>query len=295
MRILLTGATGFLGSAIQRHFAADDVITIGRTNCDIIAHLEKDVPHLPSSDLVIHAAGKAHSIPKNDIEKKEFYDVNVTGTLNLLKTLEHLYILPKAFVFISSIAVYGLEEGILLSETLPLSATDAYGKSKAEAEMLIINWCKKHGVICTILRLPLLAGSNPPGNLGAMIKGIQKGYYFNIAKGKAKKSMVMREDVAAIIPRASEKGGIYNLTDGYHPSFLELSEVISKQLKKSKPFNIPFWLAKLMAIGGNLLGSKAPINSKKLSKIIKDLTFADEKARIELGWNPESVVEQFKI
>lgn len=46
---------------------------------------------------------------------------------------------------------------------------------------------KQHNVVCTILRLPLLVGTNPPGNLGAMIKGIARGYYFNIGGGKSKK------------------------------------------------------------------------------------------------------------
>ncbi|MCZ4224357.1 NAD-dependent epimerase/dehydratase family protein [Pedobacter rhodius] len=295
MRILLTGATGFLGLAIQRHFEGHEVVTVGRSNCEVIAHLEKVIPVLPEADLVIHAAGKAHSVPKTKAQEKEFFDVNVKGTENLLKTLERSATLPESFVFISSIAVYGAEEGILIDESFPLSANDAYGKSKIGAEKLIIDWCELNKINCTILRLPLLAGSNPPGNLRAMIKGIQKGYYVNIAGGKAKKSMVMREDVVSIILKASQKGGIYNLTDGHHPSFAELSEVISKQLNKPNPFNIPLWFAKLMAFGGDLIGNKAPINSKKLGKITKDLTFADDKARTALGWKPEPVLERFKI
>jgi len=295
MTVLLTGATGFLGLAIRQQFAHDALITIGRSNCEVIADLSQHIPVLPGADLVIHAAGKAHSVPKTEAQEKEFFDVNVKGTENLLVALERSPFLPKAFVFISSIAVYGAEEGILIDENSALAATDAYGKSKIEAEKLVLNWCKLHNVSCTILRLPLLAGLNPPGNLGAMIRGIQKGYYVNIAGGKAKKSVVMREDVAAVILKASQTGGIYNLTDGYHPSFAELSEVISKQLNKSKPLNIPLWFAKLIAFGGNLIGSKAPVNSKKLVKIIKDLTFADDKARRVLGWKPKSVLEHFKL
>jgi len=295
MKIILTGATGFLGSAIKNHFINEDIITVGRKHCDVIAHLEQDIPVLPAADLVIHAAGKAHSVPKNDEEEKEFYDVNVKGTENLLQGLNHSYNLPKSFVFISSIAVYGAEEGFLLDETTPLLANDAYGKSKIEAEKLVLEWCRSNNVTCAILRLPLLAGSNPPGNLGAMVKAVKKGYYFNIAGGKAKKSIARREDVASVILVASKKGGIFNLTDGYHPSFNELSEIISKQLKKAKPLNIPLWLAKLMAFGGDFIGNKAPINTKKLRKITKDLTFADEKARTVLGWKPETVLAAFKI
>jgi nucleoside-diphosphate-sugar epimerase len=164
-----------------------------------------------------------------------------------------------------------------------------------EAEMIIQEWCKKNNVICAILRLPLIAGPNPPGNLKSMINGIKKGYYFNIAGGKAKKSMVLAEDVAKIIPVAARVGGIYNLTDGHHPSFSELSMLIAKQSGKSTPFNIPMWLAKLMAKTGDLIGPKAPVNSDKLIKITSDLTFDDSKARQYLGWKPISVLKGFKI
>jgi nucleoside-diphosphate-sugar epimerase len=128
-----------------------------------------------------------------------------------------------------------------------------------------------------------------------MINGIKKGYYFDIASGRAKKSIVLAEDVARIIPVVAKIGGTYNLTDGYHPSFHELSDYISKQLHRSKPANIPLSIAKLMAAVGNLIGNKAPINSRKLNKIISDLTFDDSKAVKAFGWNPTPVLEGFQI
>jgi nucleoside-diphosphate-sugar epimerase len=203
--------------------------------------------------------------------------------------------LPKKFVFISTVGVYGQTSANLVNEDALLNAIDPYGKSKIEGEKLINNWCKEKNVKCTILRLPLIVGSNPPGNLGSMIKAIKKGYYFNIAEGKAKKSMVLAEDVANSILNAAEIGGIYNLTDGYHPSFLELSHHIAFQLGKKTPWNLPMWLTKWMAIFGDILGNKAPINSKKLQKITSDLTFDDSKARKAFGWNPTPILEGFNI
>jgi nucleoside-diphosphate-sugar epimerase len=128
-----------------------------------------------------------------------------------------------------------------------------------------------------------------------MIKGIQKGYYFNIGGGKAKKSMVLSDDIAKSIIKVAEIGGIYNLTDGYHPSFAELSNTISMQLGKGKPVNMPLWLARLIAKFGDLLVSKAPLNTNKLKKITSDLTFDDRKAREVFGWNPTPVLEGFTI
>ena len=294
--ILLTGATGFLGKIILDRLHSEVLWTLGRSKgSSIVCDFASYVPVLPALNLVIHAAGKAHIVPKSGPERENFYMVNVQGTNNLLTALEQAPALPKSFVFISSVAVYGKDTGLLINEETTLSASDTYGISKIKAEQIIQEWCAKNYVTCAILRLPLIAGPNPPGNLRAMIHGIQKGYYFNIAGGKARKSIVLAEDVARIIPKVAEVGGIYNLTDGFHPSFKELSLVITKQLGKKPPGNIPGLLAKAVAKVGDILGRRAPINSIKLKKITSDLTFDDSKACKNLGWNPASVLEGFKI
>jgi nucleoside-diphosphate-sugar epimerase len=296
--VLLTGASGFLGKAIAQNLVFRHVqfLTIGRqVNNHILCDLSIEIPVINNYniDLVIHAAGKAHFVPKTKIEKQTIFDVNLTGTLNFLKGLENSVQLPKFFVFISSVAVYGQETGLNINEKAPLNAKDYYGLSKIQAEEMVMDWCIKNKIICTILRLPLVVGVNPPGNLGAMKNGIKKGYYFNIAGGKAKKSMVLANDVAEAVTKLSTIGGIYNLTDNYHPSFDELSNSIAIQLGKPKPFNIPVWLAKFFAKFGDLLGDKISINSSKLKKITSDLTFDDSKAR-ELGWKSQYVLQFLK-
>jgi nucleoside-diphosphate-sugar epimerase len=295
--ILLTGANGFLGRSISTHLTSlTKVITLGRSNCDIICDLSTQIPKLPSTfKTIIHCAGKAHVLNKNDKEKKDFFDVNSKGTQNLLSAINYLNIMPESFVLISTVAVYGLETGNLITEDHPLLAHDPYGLSKIQAEQHVITWCKKNNIICTILRLPLLAGTNPPGNLKTMIQGINKGYYFNIAGGKAKKSITLITDVARIIPIAAKIGGIYNLTDGYHPSFTELSTLIAHQIKKPIPRNMPYFIAKILAIVGDIVGEKSPINSIKLKKITADLTFDDNNARTVLGWKPTPVLKGLKL
>lgn len=292
--ILLTGARGFLGNIISDSLKIDNFVYLGRSDTDIICNLSESSPTLPYVDIVIHSAGKAHSVPKTASEKQDFFDVNVKGTQNLLKGLEEAPSLPKSFVFISSVSVYGSENGININESYPLLAKDPYGLSKIQAEKIVENWCAKNNVICGILRLPLLVGANPPGNLGAMIKGIKEGYYFNIAGGTARKSMVMAEDVANIITKLAELGGTYNLTDGYHPNFNELSKHIANQLSKKYVPNMPKSIAMGLARIGDLL-PMFPLNSKKLHKITANLTFNDDKARSALGWSPRSVLDVFKI
>lgn len=292
--ILLTGSSGFLGKTVFDLYQ-DQIVTLNRTSGDYKIELENLVPVFNQAfDVVIHAAGKAHINPSSSKERQHFFDVNVNGTKNLIKGLE-MSVLPKSFIFISSVAVYGKDTGCLIKEDEPLEAKDPYGLSKIMAEELIGEWCKNNNVVCSILRLPLIAGPNPPGNLGIMIQGIKKGFYFNIAGGKAQKSVVLGSDVAKILGKVAEIGGTYNLTDGYHPSFYELSVLISKQLKKKEPLNMPWWVGKSLALIGNLLGSNAPINELKLQKITSDLTFDDSKARELLGWDPMPVLKGFTI
>jgi nucleoside-diphosphate-sugar epimerase len=294
MNILITGTTGFLGKELVNQLSSNIIFKLNRNIGDYHYDLGNVAPIFQNSfDVVIHNAGKAHSVPKTNVEKEDFFKVNLGGTKNLLKGLETS--IPNQFVFVSSVSVYGLDQGERITENNDLLARDPYGLSKIQAEKLVQEWCKQHKVVCTILRLPLVVGSNPPGNLGAMIKGINKGYYFNIKGGRAKKSMVLAEDVGKFILKAAAVGGIYNLTDGYHPTFPELSNHISSQLAKGKPMNMPLWLAKIIAKLGDLLGSKAPINTNKLNKITSDFTFDDSKARVAFGWNPTPVLEGFKI
>ena len=299
MKILLTGANGFLGKYINDYFVEKEikVVKIGKSNRnDIVSDLSVNIPNLQNDrfSIVVHLAGKAHFIPRNKIQEKEFYDVNVLGTKNLLTSIDNLIIKPRAFVFISTVAVYGLSKGFNVNETTPLKAVDAYGHSKILAENMVENWCKENKVVCTILRLPLVIGINPLGNLESMIDGIKKGYYANIGGGKARKSMVLAKDVAEYIYIVHSTGGIYNITDGCHPSFFDLSEVIAIKTNSKKPKNIPMEMAFILAKIGDLFGNKSPFNTTKFLKVTSDLTFDDSKAR-RLGWKSVSVLENFNV
>jgi nucleoside-diphosphate-sugar epimerase len=296
MDILISGSNGFLGRTLYTHLSKDNTIwRLSRSKSDFNCSLEKTIPEFNIRfDIVIHAAGKAHVEARSQKLINDFYNVNVLGTKNLLTGLQKSKI-PQSFIFISSVSVYGRDFGNLINENTPLEATDPYGMSKIQAEELVLSWCKQNDVTCSILRLPLIVGQGPPGNLGAMIKGIQNGIYFNIAGGRTRKSMVLSEDVANYILKVAYIGGIFNLTDGCHPSFLELSEKISADLGKGHTRVLPFWFACLIAKFGDLLGSKAPLNTKKLKKITSNLTFDESKAREAFGWNPTPVLEGFKI
>ena len=295
MKILLTGSTGFLGKYIYKSLIKNNKIdTLSRTKSSYNIDLSQQIPNFNESfNMVIHVAGKAHDQSKKSLINNSFYKVNVLGLKNLMSGLKKTKI-PSRFVFISSVSVYGLSKGTNISESFELLAKDDYGLSKIEGEKIVKTWCKKNNVKYLILRLPLLVGKNPPGNLGAMIKAIKNGFYFNINRGKARKSMVLADDVSKIILKASEIGGTFNLTDGNNPNFNQLSYSIAKQLNKKYIFNMPIFIAQLISKIGDIMGLNF-FNSSKLNKIVSDLTFDDSKARKTLDWKPNSVIENIKI
>ncbi len=297
MILLFTGASGFLGDNVRHLLEVTyDVITVGLTSQDnYTVNIANEIPNLLTQyDVVLHAAGKAHSIPKTEAEKQSFFDVNLQGTKNLCTALEKVGV-PKSFIFVSTVAVYGCDYGEKISEEHPLNGDTPYAISKRLAEEYLRTWCFAHNVVLSIIRPSLIAGPNPPGNLGAMIAGIRSKKYLSIAGSKARKSVLMVQDIAKLIPLLVEKGGVYNVCDTYQPSFRELETVICKQLGISLPISVPYWIAKGMALIGDCLGKKAPFNSLKLKKMTRSLTFSNEKAIRELGWKPTNVLENFRI
>ena len=297
MKLLFTGASGFLGANTYNLLINQfQISTVGLLPTDDYQiNLAKEVPNFSEQyDIVLHAAGKAHSVPKTESEKKTFFGVNLQGTKNLCKALEASGI-PKAFIFISTVAVYGCDFGENITEEHPLNGDTPYALSKIQAEQFLQDWCGKPNVKLGIIRPSLIAGPNAPGNLGAMVKGIETGRYLIIGSGECRKRVLMVQDIANLTPLLIDNGGVYNVCDCEQPTFRDLEKLISSQLGKRPPMSIPYWVAKCMALVGDCLGKKAPINSLKLNKITKSLTFSNEKAMRELGWKPMNVLENYRI
>lgn len=295
--LLFTGATGFLGlnvlPLLQEKYDVE-TLALDRNATYNVNLISDNIVLNKKYDVVLHAAGKAHVIPKTNAEIKQFYDINLEGTKKICLALKEVGV-PKSFIFISTVAVYGCDIGEMITENHPLNGDSPYAKSKIMAEQFLQDWCSNNNVILTILRPSLIAGKNPPGNLGAMIKGIETGRYLSIAGGISRKSIMMAADLANVLPLCEKNGGIFNICDNSYPSFHELELLICKQLGKKPPMNVPYWVANCLAHVGNLLGKKAPINSVRLEKIVKSLTFSNEKIKKELGFVPKDVLSNFVI
>ncbi|MCL4793548.1 MAG: NAD-dependent epimerase/dehydratase family protein [Bryobacteraceae bacterium] len=300
---LLTGASGFLGRYLNSGLASAGYAVTGlcRRRPDCGSWVEASLTSLEANaledaryELVVHAAGLAHFTPRTTAEQRLFHLVNTQGLRNLLDALSRQPARPKRFVLISTVAVYGRTGGELLDEITPLQASDPYGSSKLAAERLVLDWAENAGVRVCILRLPLVFGENPPGNLGAMSEAIRRGRYAGIRPGKARRSVVSASDVAAIVPRAAELGGVFHLTDGAHPSFRELELAFARSHGVRPPHALPQGLARLCARAGDALqmlgGDRVPLNTSRFEKMTSTLTFDDRRARTTLGWNPTPVL-----
>lgn len=299
-RCLLTGASGFLGRYLVNGLqqAGFHVTGLSRRRVPDIDSSPADLTQAGSFNsgpgpyqLVVHAAGLAHDPSR---PRADFFIVNSEGTQNLLRSLDRLARLPESFVLISSVAVYGRLQGESLSENTAIDARDPYGASKAAAERITLDWAKDRKIRVAILRLPLVYGENPPGNLGAMSAAIRRGRYAGIRPGTARRSVVWARDVASIVPRAAREGGIYHLTDGQHPSFRQFEEAYAASYGLRPPPALPRAAARLLAWAGDplsaVLGARVPLTSDRFQKMTSTLTFSDDRARTRLGWQPSCVL-----
>lgn len=203
--ILITGATGFLGSAIAHHCeeARLSVRTTGRrkqpvspvpnyTPADLsfASHLS---PLLQGVSTVVHAAGLAHQFG-NQQKTAPFHQVNVGGTRNVVQEsanhgVEHV-------VLISSVAVYGPDSPGVCTEATPCYPQSPYARSKYEAEQIATHIAEQAHMRLTILRPATVYGEGDPGNVARLMRTIDRGRFVWVGSGSNRKSLIHRDDVA---------------------------------------------------------------------------------------------------
>ena len=288
---ILTGATGFLGKVIFGVIKDKyDVITIGRQGCDfnfdISSKFTLDLIKNPS--LVVHCAGLAHK----KFSDEEFYSVNYDGTKNLLDSLDNANCTPQRAVFISTVAVYGRTEGVDILEIDNTKPENAYGASKLKAEQFFSTWAITNDIDYLILRLPLVIGSNPKGNLKKMISAINNKFYIRVKNKPTFKSVVLASDVAMLIRDWNGTSGVYNLSNLKPISISQIETALMKRLKTKFLLSIKYdHLSFILSIVDGLI---KPFSAFRLmpygEKLTKSLTFSSNKASKELGWKCSDIL-----
>lgn len=212
MKVLLTGAGGFLGAHIARALAGHDhqVVALSRKLSDGPFRVDLTdkaaVAHALEGrrfDAVIHAAATMKgTLP---LGTRTDYSDNVLMTSNLLDALEGNP--PGRLVMVSSIDVFGPPDGVLCQDVQP-SPADDYGLSKLKSEEQSALWAKSHGVPLTTLRITQIFGPGDQGRkfIPAMIGALASGDPMKLfGDGSDRRDLLYAPDAARIIVRLMEK------------------------------------------------------------------------------------------
>ncbi len=300
---LVTGASGFIGAHLCQVLIKQGAIVKallrrpakGCWDVSFQCKLGEDqIPAeaLDSTDIIFHLAGFAHSLSQKSSDDRLYYQTNVEGTRSLLKAAQNCD--TGKFIFFSSVKAMGEENDNRLDEnTIPHPQT-LYGKSKLNAEKLVLE--SKFVKSATVLRLVMVYGNTNKGNLAKMINAISKSWFPPLPKIENKRSMIHVEDVVqgAILAASNDVsvGKTYILSDGIDYSTRDLYENIKKSMNKRVPlWGTPIMCMKFLAQTGDLLkyitGRRIIFDTDSLQKLIGNSYFSSKKAVSELGFLPK--------
>tara|TARA_R110002074_G_scaffold291000_1_gene462801 strand:- start:1591 stop:2535 length:945 start_codon:yes stop_codon:yes gene_type:complete len=303
VNIVLTGATGFLGTRV-----ADQIDRQGDLNLTrIVRRAEPAVGErevvidsldactdwstaLKNQEVVIHAAARAHIMREEVADPlAEYRNVNVDGTLNLARHALEAGV--KRFVFVSSIKVNGEQTALgrcFTSEDSP-APEDPYGISKWEAEQGLRDIAAETGMEVVIIRPPLVYGPGVKGNFASMINLVARGLPLPLGAVYNKRSLVALDNLVDLIITCIAHPGAANQTflvsDGEDLSTTQLLEGVADAMgKPSRLIPVP---ASILQFGATLLGKKA-VAQRLLGSLQVDISHTQKC----LNWTPPLTVKQ---
>ena len=244
-------------------------------------------------DIIFHLAGKVHFPPRSKREKQLFYTINVDGTRLLFEAAQRNNV--KRLIFYSTVGVYGKDADFHGDEFSPCEPKSVYAKSKYLAEELLLNAQKNGGPEVVILRFPVVYGPLDRGNMANLIKAVYHRKFFYFGDGKVLRSMISSVNTAeaalraALEPLASNQ--TFCVTDDRDSTLKEIVATICVALGTDwRPFHVPHYMARLLGKSGDLLErlfrTSMPVNTDRVGKLSRPLTFSCEKARRVLGYEP---------
>ena len=242
--ILLTGSNGFIGSHFKNYYKY-------KYNIKTFSFLNNNFNDLTLNgiDTVVHLSALVHQMGGS--AKKEYYEINVLQTINLAKKAKESGV--EHFIFMSTIAVYGIEIGIIKKDSDCNPITN-YGKSKLKAEQELLK-LKDNNFKITIIRPPIVYGYKAPGNMKSLISLIKNISVLPFANIQNRRSMVYIGNLCHLINEiiAQKQEGIFLASDDEVISITKLIKLIAKELnKKIYLIEIPFFRLFLKKIKPNI-------------------------------------------
>lgn len=305
-RILVTGATGFVGRSlcstlVEKGFQVRTSVRSLLAGSESLPSqielcLVKDIhastdwkQALNQVDVVIHLAARVHIMrQQSDAEVARYQHLNVEGTLNLARQAAAAGV--RRLVFLSSIKVNGeATYGSPFDAYSIPDPQDPYAISKHEAEKALLALMSETGMKITILRPPLVYGPGVKANFLGLMKVVDRGIPLPIESINNRRSLIYVENLAgalivcAIHPKAA--GQIYLVSDGEDVSTPQLIQKIAKALGcPNRVFPFPVSLLRFLA---KIIGK-----SSMVDRLTQSLVVDSSKIREELGWKPPYTLEQ---
>ncbi len=210
MKILVTGASGFIGNELIKYLSPHQVTAITRSSknfsvgidwkCFSLEELLDSHTITDNYDVVVHLAGRAHLLKdKSESPLDEYRKINTDISIELARQLANNGL--RRFVFVSSIGVNGATTKGLLpftEESLP-KPHSAYAISKFEAENSLKKLSVDMGFELVIVRPPLVYGINAPGNFGNLLKFVRLNIPLPFGNIKNKRSYISVANLASFL------------------------------------------------------------------------------------------------
>lgn len=291
MRIAVTGASGFVGRELvgrlraQGHVAVPIVRRSGGLPGELVAGALEDADlsflarGLTDVDAVAHLAARTHILNDSSDGLALYRQTNVAGTERLLQAAAAAGV-PR-LVYMSSIKVNGEETrvGQRFSGSDTPAPEDAYGRTKLEAEQLVV----ASGCRTVILRPPLVYGADVGGNFGRLVAAVRRGIPLPLGRVQNKRSLISVRNLADATVRALTQdtltGAVLTVSDGIDASTKELVVAIGEAVGRAARL-VPVPVSTLR-MAGRLLG-----RGEEIRRLVGDLQVDAEQARDVLSWTP---------
>lgn len=274
MKILLTGARGFVGSYFEKQYAQKYTIQpFSFLNDDLKTLHVKDV------DVVIHLSALVHQM--NGASDEAYEKINVEQTLQLAHKAKENGV--KHFIFMSTVKVYGEENLIAYTEASLCYPKDMYGKTKLKAEQELQK-LENNDFRISIIRTPIVYGAGVKANMQNLMKLIDKMILLPFGHICNKRSFVYIGNLTALIDTIIEQGksGIFLAGDDEALSTTELVQLIAQ----AKMRNI--FLIKIPLFGIFLKWIKPSFYQRLFENLLVDNTKTKEALHFK---NPYSIKE----
>ena len=303
-KILVTGATGFVGREVCRDLHQRGHTITGTTRNKDLAVGPENIPlyHVPEFnndmdwspavagvDVVVHLAARVHQINDRSPDPlSEYRRVNLDGTKSLALAASAAGV--RRLIFLSSIKVNGeLTHGEPFSEDDHPDPVDAYGISKWEAEQAIRDIAAKNSIESVILRSPLVYGPYVSGNFAVLARAVIKNRPLPLGAIANSRSLVyvgnLASAISICIDHPNAQGETFLVSDGDDLSTGELVRRMAKAARiKDRLFYCPLWV---LHAAGMIAGRRQVID-----RITESLEINSDKILRVLSWSPSYSVDE---